>query len=116
MKANYKREPTVKKSNIEAVVRSEFNKQLDNVYNEVKNDIAAQLMAVCCHALHSSFDFGAKRLRRFTDEVENLFEIMLNKGIFGKPFTTENCIEYMKNEFGIDFDEEIIIRPKEREK
>lgn len=42
MKANYKREPTVKKSNIEAVVRSEFNKQLDNVYNEVKNDIATQ--------------------------------------------------------------------------
>lgn len=108
MKANYKSN-YVPKSLIKEKVKEEFDRITDKVYDDVKKDVAAQLMAVCCCALHAHFGFGKQRLNKFKAEVEDYFSLMLEKGIFGKTFTPINCIDYMRDEFGIDFDKDVNI-------
>lgn len=108
MRANYKNK-LVPLSDIENKVREEFDKRTELVYETVKQDIAAQLMATCCCVLHSSFGFGEIRLKRFKKELESYFGLMLENGICGKEFTPINCIEYMRDEFGIDFDKDVNI-------
>lgn len=85
-------------------VDEEWNKRTDKMFEENKRDIIAQLMAVCCTELHTEFKFGKKRLNRFKTGIEGIFRLMEQDGIFGQPFTPENCIESMKNKYGIDFD------------
>lgn len=114
MKANYKNR-LVPLTEIENQVRKEFEKRTEQVYETVKQDIAAQLMAVCCCVLHSSFGFGEKRLKKFKKDMEDYFSLMLRDGICGKEFTPINCIEYMRKTFNIDFDEEITIKGKKGE-
>lgn len=114
MRANYKNK-LVPLSDIENKVREEFDKKTEQVYETVKQDIAAQLMATCCCVLHSSFGFGEIRLKRFKKELESYFGLMLENGICGKEFTPINCIEYMRKTFNIDFDEKITIKGKKGE-
>lgn len=88
----------------EKVVAEEYEKQAKQLYAEVGRDVVAQIMATCCTVLNKDYGFGQKRLSDFKQGVECLFKMMLTDGILGKPFTTLNCIEYMRDNFGIDFD------------
>ena len=81
----------------------QFNERSGELYDAVKNDIAAQLMATVFTELHNDFGFDADRLQRVKTGTEALFQMMINGGIMGEPFTTENCIEYMRKQFDIEF-------------
>ena len=69
-------------------------------FENCKRDIIAQLMSACCMALHNSFGFGKKRLNRFKKATEDTLKFEA----VGKKSTTEDCINIMKEKFGIDFD------------
>ena len=71
----------------------------------MKSDVASQIMAVCCRELNKEFGFGKDRLNKFYRGVNDLFKLMATDGILGKEFTPINCIEVLRDKYGIDLDE-----------
>ena len=104
MKANYKRDKeiggVVKKKMV--LTKEEIGKYLEEEW-EVKNDVANQLIAVFFTALHKDFGFGKTRLVRVKESIETYFSLM-QTGVFNKSFTPIDCINYLKDELGIDVD------------
>lgn len=96
-----KREQTKKVVEIGNAVHEEYER---SVFEAVKNDIVAQLMAVVFTVLNKDFGFGKDRLMKVKKGTEELFKIMLNGGICGQEFNTQNCLDYMKDKFDIDLD------------
>lgn len=84
--------------------RQEYEKQSAELFETMKRDIVAQIMATCMVELNKEFGFGKKRLGRFKRGVEWLFIAMAGEGIMGKPFTTQNCIDYIRDQYAIDVD------------
>ena len=101
MKSNYKRK-IIQPKDVEKAVEIEYNKRIDELYEQVKSDVVAQIMAVCCYDLNKEFGFGRERIQRFVSGVSSYFEIMLTEGVLGQPFTTQNCIDFLMREYGID--------------
>ena len=104
MKARYKQKCFCTVSDVERAVKQEVDAKIDAVYEQVKQDVAAQIMAVCLTELHTEFGFGTKRLQRFYNGVKGLFRVMDNDGIFGREFTPIDCIQIMREKYGIDVD------------
>ena len=105
MKARYKDKYFVTVEDIEREVKRECDAKIDAVYEEVKQDVASQIMAVCCMELNKEFGFGKDRLNKFYRGVNSLFKLMATDGIFGKEFTPINCIDLLRDKYGIDLDE-----------
>lgn len=80
----------------------EYNRRAQEMFEQIKKDVVAQIMATCLVALQKFFGFGKKRLQRFKSCTEALFVAMAAGGIFGKEFTTQNCIDVMRERYGID--------------
>ena len=55
--------------------------------------------------LNKEFGFGKVRLNRFYEGVNSLFKIMATEGVMGKEFTPINCIDLLREKYGIDLDE-----------
>lgn len=102
MKARYK-EKLIQKSDVEKAVQAEWDMKIDTLYEEVKKDVVAQLMATVLCYLNKRYGWKGKVLNSIKEGTEDMFKIMQSDGIMGKPFTTQNCIEYMK-EIGVNFD------------
>ena len=103
MKSHYPK-MFVTAGDIEKEVARECDARINEVYDAVKQDVAAQIMAVCCVELNKEFGFGKDRLNKFHQGVNDLFRLMATDGIFGKEFTPVNCIETLRNKYGIDLD------------
>lgn len=103
MRANYKSK-IITTDNVEDAVAKEWDKKIDLLYEEVKKDVVAQLMATVLCYLHQRYGWGGKVLNSVKEGTEDLFKMMLKDGIMGKPFTTDNCIEYMRS-LGVEFDD-----------
>lgn len=104
MKANYKQKCFYTAQDIDRAIKKELDATLDKVYQDVKQDVAAQIISICLTELNKEFGFGKNRLQQFYKGVNGLLRIMSTDGIFGKEFTPVNCIEYMREQFGIDVD------------
>ena len=104
MKANYKKHCFHTDEEIKRYIELEWEKRSEQVFQDCKRDIIAQLMSVCCVELNQEFGFGAERLNKFKNGVSNLFKLMATDGIFNKPFTPDSCIEIMQEKYGINFD------------
>lgn len=102
MKARYK-EKLIQKSDVEKAVNAEWDAKIDALYEEVKKDIVAQLMATVLCYLNKRYGWKGKVLNSIKEGVEDLFKIMQSGGIMGKEFNTQNCIDYMK-EIGVKFE------------
>lgn len=119
MKANYtrdketgsiiKKKMVLTKEEIAQYINEEWESIKDTVYAEVKNDVANQVLAVFFTVLNKEFGFGKKRLLKVKEGVESYFSLM-QKGIFNKPFTPIDCLNYLREEFGIDIDKDEIIK------
>ena len=76
----------------------------NEIFENCKHDIVAQLMGVCLTELHQEFGFGEKRLKRFKNGVESLL-IMINTVEFAQgKATTQSCIDYIRDKYNIDLD------------
>lgn len=117
MRANYKidkygirkEKMVLTKDQIKQALSEEWEERCDQVYTEVRNDVANQVMSVFFTALHKDFGFGKQRLLKLKSSVETWFSFM-QTGIFGKDFTPIDCINYFREEFGIDLDEEELMK------
>lgn len=116
MKANYARlkDNTVGKKKIsftekqlEQYLEAEFEKKRDEVYKSAVKDVSAQILATLFSTLYMPpYKWRKKRLLRLKENIEGTFSMMTEGNILGKNFSTEECISFMKKEFGIDFDKE----------
>lgn len=100
MKARYK-EKLIQKADIDKAIQAEWDNKVDELYEKVKTDVAAQITAVFLTYLHQRYGWKGKVLNSIKIGVEDLFKLMETDGIFGKDFTPVNCIEYLK-ELGVD--------------
>lgn len=100
--ANDNRRVVTTVGEIKKAYRKEYEAQAAELFEETKKDIIAQLMATCMVELNKEFGFGKKRLNRFKRGTEWLFVQMMNDGLMGMPFTTQNCIDFMRDKYGID--------------
>ena len=119
MKANYKYDKelgqpikeklVLTKEEVSKYLEAEWEEKRDEVYSEVKNDVANQILSVFFTVLHNDFGFGKKRLLKLKDNVEAQF-LLMTVGIFGNPYTPVDCLNYLKKEFGIDLDKEELFK------
>lgn len=90
---------------LKKVINQEWKSKEDEYFELCKKDISAQVLAVCMMSLKTRFGFGKKRMNDFYNDVMGTFEIMEKKAVFGKSFTTVDCINMIKDDYGIDLDE-----------
>ena len=108
MRSRYKDKIVTKdelKTVIDREVEKAYNSRIDAVYEDVRKDVAVQIMAVCCCELHTEFGFGKRRLKRFHRGINALLR-MMQGGAMGKSFTPVDCIKMLKDKYGIDLDRE----------
>lgn len=79
-----------------------FNDKSSELYQTVSNDATAQVLAVMFCVLDKEFGFGKEDLLKLKEGTETMFKLMLNNGICGQEFTTQNCLDYIKDNFDID--------------
>lgn len=82
--------------------QAEFDARSGEIFDVAKKDVTAQLMAACLVELQKEFGFGKDRLQRFKRGVEGLFTAMAHDGVLGKEFSTQNCIDFIREKYGID--------------
>ena len=64
------------KEEIGKYIEAEWEEKRDEVYAEVKNDVANQILAVFFLTMHKDFGFGKKRLLKVKEGVECYFHMM----------------------------------------
>lgn len=93
-------------SEVKRFAEEEYLRLRDTVYENVIKDVLPQFISVCMIILNRENGFGKKRLTKLLDSVKAEFKIM-NCGIFGKNYDPLDCLEFLKNKYGIDVDKEL---------
>lgn len=93
-KSDDNREIIITVGELKRQFKEEYDRLTDEIFDSMKDDIAAQMMAVCMAELEKEFGFGKKRLGQFQRGVMSLFEIT----------DTIDCIEHIRKKYGIDVD------------
>ena len=95
----YKTEKEIRK-----VCEKQVTEYLTKNYQKISRDGAFQMLAVAFVVLIKEFGFGTKRLKRLKDLIENEFMLM-EKGICGRQYNTDDCKRHLKENYSIDFEE-----------
>jgi hypothetical protein len=69
-------------------------------------DVAHQTLATVFYVLYLRNGFTAQELQELKDNVEREFKLMQN-GIMGREYNADNCVAFLKEQFGIDFNQSI---------
>ena len=99
MKSHLKSRQAMKKT-----IDREWELKQNEYFELCKKDIVPQVLAVCMMTLKTRFGFGKKRINDFYIDVMDTFDTMEKGLIFGKSFTTVDCINMIKDDYGIDLD------------
>lgn len=93
---------------LKKAVNAEWQTKETEYFEMCKNDIIPQILAVCMLTLKTRFGFGKKRINDFYSDMQATLKLMLsNDAVFGKKFTTQDLIDMVKNDYGIDLDSEV---------
>lgn len=118
MKANYKVTDSgkvvkdkgfVTQYQVDRYLSEDWENRVNGVYANAKRDVSAQILAVFFTVMQKEHGWGKKRLMKLKGDVEAYFALM-QQGVFNKSFTPVDCIDYIKEEFGIDLDKEEILK------
>jgi len=99
-----KRRVVITVGEIKAAFNTEFGRRYNELFETAKRDVTAQLLAAFLTELNKEFGFGRKRLGRVKRGTESLFLLMASGGFMGKKFDTQTCIDYLRDNYGIDLD------------
>lgn len=81
---------------VKEALNYEWEQKVSLVYEEVKRDVAIQILAVMLCSLKIRYHYTPKTLNSIKEDMESLFELMTKEGILGKPFTPTSCIEWLE--------------------
>lgn len=87
-------------------VEREYSRRYQEHQNAIQKDISVQLTAAVLYTLNVCEGFGAKRLRRFFEELNGTFEDMNGVGFAGR-FDADDLTELVRERYGIDLKSEI---------
>ena len=87
-------------------VEREYTRRYQEHQNAIQKDITVQLTAAVLYTLNVCEGFGAKRLRRFFEELNGTFEDMDGAGFAGR-FDADDLTELVREKFGIDLKAEV---------
>ena len=99
---------------IRKIISNWYNERHDGIYDEVKADVAAQMIATVVAVLSKDYNWNTDQLLEFKENVESMFNLM-NTGVFGKKFDMVDCIEYLDKTYGINLDKDLKIYNKKNE-
>lgn len=99
---------TLSEKKARTLIKEEFEKRYEELFNSARKDLSAQLMAVVLVTLDKTYGFKGKRLKRFIQDVEANFKLIIDNS-FATKTDTQTYIDYIKDKYGIDLDEEIKI-------
>lgn len=94
------------KSRVRKEVEREYTRRYQEHRNTIQKDVAVQLTAAVLYTLNVCEGFGAKRLKRFFEELNGTFGDMDGVGFAGS-FDADDLTELVKERFGIDLESEI---------
>lgn len=86
---------------IKRALHKEALKQSKEIYGQALEDAAYQVESVMLCVLHKHFGFGKKRLHKLFNLIEDEF-ILMNQGVLGRSYTTDDCKQFLKDEFDLD--------------
>lgn len=91
---------------------SEYREQ---IFTECANDITAQLLGTVFWTLATNLNWGTGRLRKFADLLHETKDLMDNPSLLHHKFSGLECLEIIKEKYGIDlaaeFSAEIEVKP-----
>lgn len=90
----------IQEKDVIKAVDAEWNAKVDKVYETVKQDVAAQIMAGVLMYLNKRYGWKGQVLNNVKTGTEEMFKLM-ESGVLGKKFTTVDCIEYLQK-LGVD--------------
>lgn len=97
-----------RKQQIKKAVNAEWQTKETEYFEMCKNDIIPQILAVCMFTLKTRFGFGKKRMNDFYNDMLGTLKLMLDNGaIFGRKISSQDLIDMIKEEYGIDLDSEV---------
>ena len=85
---------------VDRIVRERENEIID----AVKTSVMTQTLSVAFWILHREYGFGAKRLQRLKNQIEDEFVLMAKKPL-GKEYTPLDIRAALKEQYGVDFSE-----------
>lgn len=89
-------------SQVKEAVKIEWDRHYNKTYENIREDIAIQIMATVLCYLNKRYGWKSKVLNSVLRGTEDLFNMMLSGGVMGKEFNTEHCIEYLES-LGVEF-------------
>lgn len=94
----------VKKSDVKATVKKEF----ENCKDLIRRDTTLQITAIIFYTLAVNEGWGRVRLRRLMDQITGTADDMSGVG-FCPEFNALDCAAFIKDRYGIDLEKEIMI-------
>ena len=102
MKANYiASKGDLKRASLESA-KEELERQKQEVCPACEQYIGKQVTAVLLKVLHDQYGFGKRKLKNVMEYANGLFELCRKDG---KKYQATQCIDWLKEEMGIDLDE-----------
>jgi uncharacterized protein YjgD (DUF1641 family) len=78
----------------------------DKVFEQVKLDMFSQFMSIAMATLEKFHEFTEEQTKDFYENYIDLMNMMQAQPL-GKDFTTQNLIDHVKEETGIDLDKTV---------
>ena len=96
------------RNSLRKAVDVEWEAKEAEYFEKCKNDIIPQILAVCMFTLKTRFGFGKKRINDFYSDMAGTLKLMLDNGaVFGRKISSQDLIDMVKEEYGIDLDKEV---------
>lgn len=93
---------------LKKAVDTEWQQKEAEYFEMCKNDIIPQILAVCMFTLKTRFDFDKEHIMDFFDDMSGTLKLMLDNGaVFGRKISSQDLIDMIKDEYGIDLDSEV---------
>lgn len=97
-----------KQASIQKAVSYACNQKYDEIFDEIQDTIARQLVAAMLYTLEVNEGYGEKRIKRVVKELSGTFADMGGVGFAGQ-FDALDLVDRLKEKYGIDLKKEISV-------
>ena len=94
--------PTQLQAEVRELVNQRLAENEERLRKEVEDSVASQILAVTFWILHREEGWGARRMERLKNQIEDEF-LMMHRGVFGRKYTPLDIRNALKERYGIDF-------------
>lgn len=88
----------------QAVAERLVNERTDELIAAVQDSVMQQVLSVAFWILHREYGWGATRLNRLKNQIEDEFVVMHKKPL-GKEYSPLDIRETLKTKYGVDLEE-----------